>query len=136
MYYFAEPENEDLRLYLRGILDTVDTDPEYQRYLSSYAPELLYLRLDLRSAEEIAKDDEENASFFSFADEDSLSEYETDFDDEDFDRMEDDEDFDRMEDDEDFDEEFDPTALSEEEMLKMIKSMGLSIEDLLSDDEE
>ena len=81
----------------------------------------------MRSAEEIAKDDEENASFFSFADEDSLSEYETDFDDEDFDFMED---------DEDFDEEFDPTALSEEEMLKMIQSMGLSIEDLLSDDEE
>ena len=52
------PDNDELRDHLRELLEVVDNDPKYELYKSSYSPELMYLKIDIRTPEEIAQDDE------------------------------------------------------------------------------
>ena len=73
VYAHAQKENEPLRLELREMRAEVEEDDSYASYRLAYAPEIMYIDIDLQS------DEESNAAFsdmnISFADEDDLSGY-------------------------------------------------------------
>ena len=162
IYRYGDSENDELLYHLRDVLNTVDNDPDYAQYVMAYSPELLYLRLDLKTSDEMESDaDDYGVSFFD-GDSDSFdgdSDGESDGFDSDFDdetvkfELDLDEDFDEDFDgdlDEDFDRDFDDgddsadgegddgsvTEFSMDEILKAMSELGFSIDDIMSDDED
>ncbi|MBQ3017012.1 MAG: DUF4062 domain-containing protein [Clostridia bacterium] len=172
IYRNSCPDNVDLRDRLRELLNTVDTDPDYALYKASYSPELMYLKLDIRTPEEIAADDEfmyssglktapcaegdgddeysldgdEDDGYYSREDVDDADSYLDDEDDFDLDD-EDDDDFSLDDDDDDefsLDDEDDDgdddisdiEDMSIEDMMATLEKWGISIDELLSDDDE
>lgn len=144
IYAYADPDNEDLRDRLRELAETVECDEAYSLYAGSYAPELMYLGLDIRTDEEIAADNERFD--ISFEDEELRDEIYEDEDDDEYSLDDDEDDEYSLEDDDDeFDLDIDGadeenvTDISAEEiedMLNFLKSSGLTLEDLLGDDDE
>ena len=80
IYANAQKGNEPLRLHLRELREEVEQGAEYDSYRAAYTPEFMYIDIDLQSEEESAA----ALSDFniSFADEDDLSDYNFDDDDE------------------------------------------------------
>ncbi len=138
IYRYGDSDNYELLHHLRDILDTVDNAPEYAQYVLAYSPELLYLRLDLRTSDEIEADDEQyTSSFFGNEDSDDDSDgFDEDLGD-DFNEDLDD-DFGRDFDDgfDGSDEEGNVTEFSMDEILAAISEFGFSIDDIMSDDED
>ena len=159
IYRYGEPENEELRAHLRELADTVSADESYSEYDLAYAPELMYIRNELRTEDEIAADSERFSISYLDVDEDDEDidfdneelrdeifedddEYDLDgFDDDDVDEFDldtdDDDDVDEFDlDTDDEDDDTDTTDFSEEEindMLNFLKTSGFSLEDLLGD---
>ncbi len=163
------PDNDGMRDRLRELLEIVENEPEYDRYTKAYAPELLYLKIDIRTPEEIAADDEymyssgldtarggeneddgeysldddEDDGYYSREDAEDADSYldDDDFnlDDEDEDDFDLDDDDDFSLDDEDDDGGFDVSDIEDmsiEDMMATLEKWGISIDDLLSDDDE
>ena len=112
LYRYSDRENYELLEHLRLLADTVEQDVEYAAYASAYSPELMSLRIDIRTPEEIAED-EAMLSFDSDSDEDE--EFDLDFDDDD------------DADDEDEDED---GEMSDEDMEAFLGELGLTLDDL------
>lgn len=150
IYRFGAQDNDELRDRLRELAETVEGDEAYCSYASAYAPELMYLKLDIRTEEEIEADDERFQISFSdgedidFDDEDLRDEIYDDDDDDEYSLDDDDDEYSLDDDDDgefdlDCDGEENVTEFSEEEindMLNFLKNSGLTLEDLLGDDDE
>ena len=97
---------------------------------SAYSPELMYIKIDLRTPEEIEEDD----NYFSYSDDESdgFDEYSSgeydDFDD--LDGYDDSDELDGSDDSEDYDGDSD---FSYDELVAMLGEMGISPDDLFPD---
>ncbi len=56
VYAYAQPDNEELRLELREIRESIENDSDYASYIMAYAPEFMYIDVNIRSADEMAED--------------------------------------------------------------------------------
>ncbi len=147
VYAYADEKDEELRVHLRYLLDVVENEEEYATYARAYTAELMYVKLHLRSAEEI----EEDNNYFS-VDDGSIDWDDPDDDSDDF-ALSGDDRFGPMDDGEsDGDFGFDPDGIGEidfdnipldengepnfAEMLAFLEELGISPDDLFSDDED
>ena len=95
IYAYAQNDNEALRVELSSMKERIDREDEYAAYRHAYTPELMYIGIDIRSEEEIARDNEkydvtwgEDGSFnihFNYPDDSDDDSGDGDFDDGDFD---------------------------------------------------
>ena len=141
VYAYSDEKDEELRVHLRYLLDVVENEEEYATYARAYTAELMYAKLHLRSEEEI----EEDNNYFT-VDDGSI-----DWDDDDDVSLSGDDRFGSTDDpDGNFsfdtdsigDLDFDNIPLDENgepnfaEMLAFLESMGISPDDLFTDDED
>jgi len=124
IYRFGENGNTELCDRLHSIYETVVQGPEYSAYADAYSPELLYLKLDIRTPEEIEEDEAFEYGLFD----DGESDYDDDGD------CDEDDGYEEYDDDSegsDGEEEF-----SVDDMIAFLEEMGLSLDDILADDED
>ena len=76
IYRYGDRENDELRDRLRELADTLEQDPQYAAQASAYSPELMGIREDIRTPEEIAADDAYAESWFSYNENDGDSDWE------------------------------------------------------------
>ena len=116
VYEYSQQGNEELRLELRGIRESIEEDPDYAPYVAAYTPELMYIDISLRSAEEIEADDSE----FNFS---TDGEWDDDGDDG----------WDIDSDDPDGESDLDPGDVSPEAIRAMLGAQGIDTAELDDD---
>ena len=139
VFCYGNPENYELRDYLRGLYNTVESEEGYMAVASAYSPELMYIKIDLRTPEEIEEDD----NYFSYSDDESdgFDEYSSgeydDFDDldgyDDSDELDDYDDSDELDGSDDSEDSDGDSDFSYDELVAMLGEMGISPDDLFPD---